>query len=51
MSAWFNYLSFDIMGDIAVGSPFNVLREEKSHQFLMILRAGQRAIGRFFPTP
>jgi hypothetical protein len=51
MSAWFNYLSFDIMGDLAFGKPFNMLRDGKAHNFLKILRSGQRAIGKFSPTP
>lgn len=51
---WFNYTTFDIVGDLAFGEPFNCLANSEYHSFVSIIfrsiKAGAYLIGtRQFP--
>lgn len=50
-SKWFNYYSFDVMGDLAFGKSFKMLTTGKEHFFLQLLHQGQSAAGVFTPIP
>ncbi|KAJ9640574.1 hypothetical protein H2204_003202 [Knufia peltigerae] len=50
-SKWFNYYSFDAMGDLAFGKSFNMLTTGKEHFFLQLVHKGQSPVGVFTPTP
>ena len=39
MSDWFNFYSFDVMGDLAFGKSFNMLRDGVKHYFMTCLHA------------
>jgi hypothetical protein len=47
MTTWFNFYSFDVMGDIAFGKPFNMLRDGVKHWFMTTLHANMVNIGLF----
>lgn len=47
MAKWFNYYSFDIMGDFAFGESFNMLRDGVDHYFLKTTHANMVFIGIF----
>jgi hypothetical protein len=34
MTAWFNYVAFDIIGDLALGESFNCLRDSSLHPWV-----------------
>ncbi|KIW10687.1 hypothetical protein PV08_11651 [Exophiala spinifera] len=51
VSKWFNYYSFDAMGDLAFGKSFNMLTTGKEHFFLQLVHQGQSPLGVFSPTP
>lgn len=46
-SKWFNYYSFDIMGDFAFGKPFNMMRDGVDHYFFKTTHANMVLIGIF----
>ncbi|OAG39457.1 hypothetical protein AYO21_06285 [Fonsecaea monophora] len=48
---WFNYYSFDVMGDLAYAKDFDMLKSGQKHWAIEILNAGQRGIGIFGPVP
>jgi hypothetical protein len=47
MTTWFNFYSFDIMGDMAFGKSFNMLRDGVKHQFMTTLHSSMINIGIF----
>ncbi|KIX94699.1 uncharacterized protein Z520_09745 [Fonsecaea multimorphosa CBS 102226] len=48
---WFNYYSFDVMGDLAFAKDFDMLKNGQKHWAIEILNGGQRGIGIFGPVP
>lgn len=46
-SKWFNYYSFDIMGDLAFGKTFNMMRDGVDHYFFKTTHANMVLIGIF----
>ncbi|KXJ87560.1 benzoate 4-monooxygenase cytochrome P450 [Microdochium bolleyi] len=44
---WFNFYSFDVMGDLAWGKSFNMLRDGVKHYFMTTLHADMTSIGIF----
>jgi hypothetical protein len=44
---WFNYYSFDVMGDLAFGESFNMLIDGKDAYILKKLHADMKSIGLF----
>ncbi|KGO40744.1 Cytochrome P450 [Penicillium expansum] len=47
ISQWFNYYSFDVMGDLAFGKSFNMLIDGKDAYILKQLHADMKGIGLF----
>lgn len=47
ISDWFNYYSFDVMGDLSFGKSFNMLADGKDTYFLKQLHADMKMIGLF----
>ncbi|KAL4862395.1 hypothetical protein BDV12DRAFT_45537 [Aspergillus spectabilis] len=47
VSRWFNYYSFDVMGDLAFGESFNMLVDGKDAYILKQLHADMKMIGLF----
>ncbi|KAL3476423.1 cytochrome P450 [Aspergillus californicus] len=45
ISQWFNFWSFDVMGDLAFGQSFNMLESEKGHWAITLLEKGQEGAG------
>lgn len=50
-STWFNYYSFDIMGDLAFGKSFDMLRSGKTHFAMELLQQGLLPLGVLGPIP
>jgi cytochrome P450 family 628 len=50
-SKWFNYYSFDVMGDLTFGKSFKMLDNGEKHWAIKLLNNGQRGIGVFGPVP
>ena len=50
-SAWFNYWSFDVMGDFAFGKSFNMLKTGKNHFAIDWLESSMILLGLFSPIP
>ncbi|KAH7009562.1 benzoate 4-monooxygenase cytochrome P450 [Ilyonectria destructans] len=44
---WFNFYSFDVMGDLAWGKSFNMLQDGVKHYFMKSLHADMTSIGLF----
>lgn len=44
---WFNFYSFDVMGDMAWGKSFNMLRDGVKHYFMKSLHADMAGVGLF----
>jgi len=44
---WFNFYSFDVMGDLAFGKSFGMLKEGIKHYFMTSLHADMTNIGIF----
>jgi averantin hydroxylase len=44
LQTWFNWTTFDIIGDLAFGQPFGCLRDAKTHQWIIDLQVGIRGI-------
>lgn len=47
ISRWFNYYSFDVMGDLAFGESFNMLVDGKDAYILKQLHTDMKSIGLF----
>jgi hypothetical protein len=47
MAKWFNYYSFDVMGDLSFGKSFNMLIDGKDTYFSLQLHEDMKAIGLF----
>ena len=45
MAKWFNYYSFDVMGDLTFGRPFDMLKTGKDHECIKLLQDGMKPIG------
>lgn len=50
VSKLFNYYSFDIMGDLAFGKPFNMLQNEKEHWAVKLLNDGMETMAFLLPV-
>lgn len=50
-SLWFNYYSFDVMGELAFGESFDMLTKGEKHDAIKLLEEGQRPLGIFSPMP
>ncbi|CCT74170.1 related to pisatin demethylase cytochrome P450 [Fusarium fujikuroi IMI 58289] len=44
-SDWLNFYSFDVMGDLAFGKSFNMLRDGVNHYFLSSLHGSMKMVG------
>ena len=51
MTDWFNFLSFDIMGDVSFGTEFNLVETGKIHFAIKMIRAGAIPVGLMTPVP
>ena len=49
-SKLFNYYSFDIMGDLAFGKPFDMLQNEKEHWAIKLLNDGMEPMAFLLPV-
>lgn len=49
MSKWFNLYSFDVMGDLGFGKPFNMLESGEMHWAIKLLNAGMDPVGMGLP--
>jgi cytochrome P450 len=47
LAAWFNFTTFDIIGDLAFGEPFGCLEESRYHPWVYAILDGAKNIGRF----
>ncbi|POR35382.1 Tryprostatin B 6-hydroxylase [Tolypocladium paradoxum] len=47
MSTWFNFYSFDVMGDLAFGKSFNMLKDGVVHYYMESVHANMLAAGAF----
>ncbi|KAH7014166.1 cytochrome P450 [Microdochium trichocladiopsis] len=47
VSDWFNFYSFDVMGDLAWGKSFGMLRDGIKHYFMKSLHADMTSVGIF----
>jgi tryprostatin B 6-hydroxylase len=50
ISKWFNLYSFDIMGDLAFGTSFNMLEASDEHWAIKLLNRGIDPLSWMFPT-
>lgn len=50
-SLWFNYYSFDVMGELAFGKSFDMLARGEKHYAIELLSEGTRPVGIFSPMP
>lgn len=50
-SLWFNYYSFDVMGELAFGKSFDMLKTGEKHHAIKLLHEGTRPVGIFSPMP
>lgn len=44
MAAWYNWTTFDIIGDLAFGEPFGCLRESQYHPYVHLILESARAV-------
>lgn len=49
MSKWFNYYSFDVMGDLAFGESYGMLESGQTHFAIKLLNDGMDPLGFAFP--
>jgi tryprostatin B 6-hydroxylase len=49
VSKWFNYYSFDVMGDLAFGKPFDMLKNNEEHWTVSLMNTGLEALAFLFP--
>ena len=47
VSEWFNFYSFDVMGDLAWGKSFGMLRDGIKHYFMVTLHGDMKNVGLF----
>lgn len=50
MTKWFNFYSFDVMGDFAFGESYKMLESGEKHWSLQLLSEGMNPVGFNFPT-
>lgn len=50
-SKWFNYYSFDVMGDLAFGKSFDMLKNGRTHFAIKLLEGGLLPLGLLSPIP
>lgn len=50
VSKYFNLYSFDVMGDLAFGTSFEMLESSEEHWAIKILNNGMASLGYLFPT-
>ncbi|KAK3064939.1 hypothetical protein LTS18_001733 [Coniosporium uncinatum] len=50
VSEWFNYFSFDVMGDLAFGESFQMLEKGEEHWAIKLLNEGMEPLHFMFPT-
>lgn len=50
VTQWFNRYSFDVMGDLAFGTSFEMLESAEEHWAIKLLNEGIDPLGFFFPT-
>jgi Cytochrome P450 len=50
VSKWFNYYSFDVMGDLAFGKPFDMLKNDREHWAIALMNTGLEALAFLFPV-
>ena len=48
---WFHFYSFDVMGDLAFGQSFDMIKSQEQHFALKLLQAGMRPLGILTPIP
>lgn len=51
VSKWFNYYSFDVMGDLAFGRSFDMLKNGQTHFAIRLLESGLLPLGLLSPIP
>ncbi|KAG7009753.1 hypothetical protein G7Y79_00001g000250 [Physcia stellaris] len=51
VTAWFYWFSFDVMGDFAFAKSFDMLRDEKWHHVVLLLRRAMSLLGPLSPVP
>ncbi|KAJ0418761.1 benzoate 4-monooxygenase cytochrome P450 [Aspergillus carlsbadensis] len=49
LAQWFNYYSFDVMGDLAFGKSFNLLAGGGDHYFVSMVHHNMRYVGHLRP--
>lgn len=49
VSKWFNYYSFDVMGDLAFGKSFDMLKNGQTHFAIKLLEGGMLPLGLLSP--
>ncbi|KAL2783866.1 benzoate 4-monooxygenase cytochrome P450 [Aspergillus keveii] len=49
VTQWFNYYSFDVMGDLAFGKSFNMLAGGGDHYFVSMIHENMRYVGHLGP--
>lgn len=49
VSVWFNYYSFDVMGDLAFGNSFDMLKSGSTHYVMSAVEKGLLAVGLLSP--
>ncbi|KAF5564804.1 cytochrome P450 monooxygenase [Fusarium napiforme] len=50
-SLWFNFYSFDVMGDLAFGRSFNMLKNGTAHQFMELVHSNMLMAGSLSHLP
>lgn len=50
VSKWFNYYSFDAMGDLAFGKSFDMLKNDQEHWAVTLMNTGLEALAFLFPV-
>lgn len=45
VSKWFNFYSFDVMGDLSFGKSFGMLQDGVKHYFMKALHADMTSVG------
>lgn len=51
VSLWFNFYSFDVMGELAFGNSFGMMETGEMHPALKIVHDGQWLLGYVTPLP
>ena len=44
LTAWFNYATFDLAGDLAFGEPFNCLKDSTYHPWISLIFSNLKMI-------